>query len=312
MISTLARPSPNPALPSFAAAAPQTSPEQRGEVHRKLGRCLLRLQQYEMLTKAILVDHVQSGTAANWEARRQERIDKFAKKTLGQLVDWMKDSYLRTGSEEWESAESEPPEQLDQIWFSFHGGMQLDAESHVRTVAAMEELVALRNGIVHHLLDKFNLWTLTGCAAADAHLEKSYELIDRHMAELGDWARKLDEASRVTASFLASGQFLDVVLAKPTEAVPPALDRAASIVKRLCEAEAFLAVEGWVLLDDAIAFIGRIDKDEVPTLYGCKTWRQVLGKSGAFEFQRQALPDRSRLYTVYRSLPQRSAEHGRT
>ena len=95
---------------AIAAATPETTPEQRGEVQRKLGRCLLRVQQYEILTKAILVDHDLSGTIADWEARRQARIDKFAKKTLGQLVEWMKDSYLTTDPDGRQSAESEPPQ----------------------------------------------------------------------------------------------------------------------------------------------------------------------------------------------------------
>lgn len=56
------------AAQTVAAAMPETTPEQRAEVQRKLGRCMLRLQQYELLTKAILVDHDQSGTIENWEA----------------------------------------------------------------------------------------------------------------------------------------------------------------------------------------------------------------------------------------------------
>lgn len=294
--------SPNAAVAQTANAMPETTPEQRAEVQRKLGRCLLRLQQYELLTKAILVDHEQSGTVADWEARRQARIDKFAKKTLGQLVEWMKSSYLTVDLEGRQSREPEPPAELTRIWFSFHGGMQMDSETYQRTVAAMQELVELRNDIVHHLLENFNLWTLQGCAAADAHLEQSYELIDRHMVQIGEWARHMDQARQIAASFMASDEYLDLIVDKQRPVVPP-LDWHSPIVECLREAEALLAVDGWALLDDAIALIGRTDRDENPARYGCKSWRQVLRNSGAFEFERQALPERSGLYTAYRSVP---------
>ena len=178
----------------------------------------------------------------------------------------------------------------------------MEPESYQRTVAEMQELVDLRNEIVHHLLENFNLWTLQGCAAADAHLEQSYELIDHHMNQLGEWARH-SKTRRLAASFMASDEYLDHLFAKPEDPAP-LLDEHSPIVERLREAEALLAVDGWALLDDAIAFIGQMDKDETPTRYGCKTWRQVLRNSGAFEFVRQALPERSGLYTAYRSLSQ--------
>lgn len=295
--------SPDAVVAQTATAMPETTPEQRAEVQRKLGRCMLRLQQYELLTKAILVDHEQSGTVADWEVRRQARIDKFAKKTLGQLLEWMKSSYLTADLEGRQSRESEPPAGLTRIWFSFHGGMQMDSETYQRTVTAMQELVDLRNDIVHHLLENFNLFTLQGCAAADAHLEQSYELIDRHMVQLGEWARHMDQARQIAASFMASDEYLDLILDKQRHVVPP-LDWHSPIVECLREAEALLAVDGWALLDDAIAFIGRIDGDENPARYGYKNWRQVLRNSGAFEFERQALPERSGLYTAYRSVPQ--------
>jgi hypothetical protein len=283
-----------------AAATPETSPEQRGEVQRKLGRCMLRMQQYEMLTKAMLADYEQSGTMENWQARRQERVDKFARKSLGQLLEVMKESYLTPGIDGEQRAQAEPPEGLKQIWFTYRSSMQIDPGGYTRTIAAMQKLVDLRNDLVHHLLEHFNLWTLQGCAAADVHLERSYEVVDRHVVQLSEWARHIDEAKGVHLQFLQSDEFLDFLLAKPADAAP-GLDGLAPVKERLQEAEAFLAVGGWTLLDDAIAFIGRLDKDESPSRYECKNWRQVLNKSNAFEYQRVALPERSGLYTVFRS-----------
>ena len=130
----------SPTAQPIFSAVPETTQEQRSEIHRKLGRCLLRLQQYEMLTKDILVAHDQGGTIDDWEARQQARVEKFAKLTLGQLVEWMKTSYLTSDLDAKRREASEPPDGLNKIWFSFRGSMQMEPENYRRAVSAMEEL----------------------------------------------------------------------------------------------------------------------------------------------------------------------------
>ena len=184
-----------------ACAIQQTTAEERGEVPRKLGRCILRLQQYEMLTKAILIEHDQSGSIASWEARRHARSEKISRVTLGTLVKEMKNSYLSHGTQgEDDDDEADAPPDLDQIWFRFRGSMQMEAAEYERTIAAMDELVDMRNELVHHFLQRFNLWDLMRGAEAGRHLERRCELIDRHMNELTQWARHMEEARRFMAS----------------------------------------------------------------------------------------------------------------
>jgi hypothetical protein len=60
-------------------------PAQHREVQRLLGRCLLRLQQYERLMKAIVAYHNLSGPAHALEKIRAARIDDASTKTLGTL-----------------------------------------------------------------------------------------------------------------------------------------------------------------------------------------------------------------------------------
>lgn len=279
---------------------PQTTQEQRSEVHRKLGRLLLRLQQYELLTKEILVSHNLSGTVSNWHERRQARIEEFSRKSLGQLMEVMTESYLTSQSEREESAYSKAPKDLTEIWFSFRGELQMDPQGYADTVAAMKELVALRNDIVHHFLERFDLWSLESCSAADAHLDQSYELVDHHMEQLLGWARQVNEAAQTTASFMATPEYHEFLVANASAPLPE-LSGQSSVAERLREAEASLASNGWTLLDEAIVFIARIDPQESPTRYRRKNWRQILNGCGTFEMQRIALPERSGLYTAYRS-----------
>lgn len=66
------------------------------EVQRLLGRCLLRLQQYERLIKAIVAHHDIAGPAHALESIRAERIADTATKTLGTLVGYFVGSYVVT------------------------------------------------------------------------------------------------------------------------------------------------------------------------------------------------------------------------
>lgn len=288
--------------PAPVASTPETSPEQRAEIHRKLGRCMLRLQQYERLTKTILVDHELSGTVDTLQARRQARIDEFKTLTLGQLIKQMQASYLVPNAEGESRVAAEPPPELTQVWMSFRSSMQLDPATLATTVQAMQELVELRNGLVHHLLEQFSLWTLDGCAAASAHLDQSYDRIDRHMVELVAWAKTMEETTRCHAGFMQSDAFLDVLLSKDDSAIPP-LNCESLIVVHLKQAERVLAIDGWTWLNDAIAHISKCAKGEVPSRYQCKTWRQVLQRSGVFEFERRQSPGQHGLLTAYRTLP---------
>jgi hypothetical protein len=278
-----------------------TIQEQRSEVHRKLGRCMCRLQQYERLMKAMLAEHDLSGTPHDWQSRRQARVEFFAVMTLGTLVKHLKRSYLSTNLSGQETAdEGTEPEVTDQIWLSVRAGMRLEPDAFARTVSGLEELVALRNELVHHLMERFDLWNPGSCADADAYLERSYERVDRHLLELLEWARHSDKARELMASALASDAIQEHI-AQTVPSPPLVLNADSNIVQCLREAQAFLAVDGWTLLEDAIDFIRITSEEESPSRYNCLNWRQVLRDSGVFEYERPALPDREGLRVAYRT-----------
>jgi arginine repressor len=64
----------------------QTGPESQREVQRLLGRCLLRLQQYERLLKALIARREISGAVHEIESRLAERAAEVEKLTLGSLM----------------------------------------------------------------------------------------------------------------------------------------------------------------------------------------------------------------------------------
>src|SRR5690606_41537610 len=80
------------------------------EVQRLLGRCLIRLQQYEHLLKAIVALQEISGTAQTLphaiDARRAEASDK----TLGTLIGRLFGGYIVPDGDEPSSGPEDPAE----------------------------------------------------------------------------------------------------------------------------------------------------------------------------------------------------------
>lgn len=139
------------------------------EVQRLLGRCMLRLQQYEKLMKAILAHHDISGPAQELDQRRDARIEDISTNSLGQVVAKLMGSYLvRDGEVE---AAKDAIHSTDDITISMRVQIQMSKEDHARTTASLRELVLLRNGLVHHFIDQFDLWSVDGCASANEHLK---------------------------------------------------------------------------------------------------------------------------------------------
>jgi len=71
----------------------QPRPQGQLDVQRWLGRCMLRLQQYERLMKTLLAHHELAGPADTLEAQRAANLEKVSDKTLGTLVKSLFESY---------------------------------------------------------------------------------------------------------------------------------------------------------------------------------------------------------------------------
>ena len=124
----------------------------------------------------------------------------------------------------------------------------------------------------------------------------------RKPRRLKDWATNLAETQSLASSFVQSKAFEDIfvrrykprrlsVLAAEHDSRMPAQGRDG------------VPVDGWTSLDAAIRFISKENRDQVPSRYGCKTWRQVLKKSGLFELRCPAPEEGAIGRAWYRSCP---------
>lgn len=246
-----------------------------------LGRCLLRLQQYEKLMKAIVAHHEITATGMPLASNQEQRIADTASKTLGTLVGTLLGSYVTTSETD---EASEPEARDDIISFKMKMCLSMSAEDYSRTQNDLKELVSMRNDLVHHFIDHHDLWSLDGCRGAHDALTSAYGRIDQHFEQLRGWAEHMDQARRLAAEFYQSDTFRDLVIhgIAPDGSVNwPA----AGIVQTLREAATELAVDGWTPVVSAGRWIAERHPEHLPAKYGCSSWRQVVHESRLFELR---------------------------
>lgn len=76
------------------------TPDPPLELQRKLVRCLTRLQQYEILLKALVAHGDIAGPPAGLQAARDAQVACVQKKTLGTLVGMLTERHLTSAEED--------------------------------------------------------------------------------------------------------------------------------------------------------------------------------------------------------------------
>ena len=251
------------------------------EVQRLLGRCLLRLQQYERLIKAIMADYEISGPAHAFESVRAARMNATAGKTLGTMVGELLGSYVVPNE-----VDTPIPTSTDtsEAYISIGSRLQLSDADFAQTENDLRELVLLRNNLVHHFIDQHDIGTLDGCRSGRDALIAAYTRIEQHLEELRAWAKDMQQAHRALAEVVQSGGFRDLVVngIHPDGSV---FWPGAGIVRALQEASSELAIEGWTTVEEAGRWIAERYPEQEPAKYGCSSWRQVVHESRFFELR---------------------------
>ena len=129
---------------------------------------MLRLQQYERLMKTLLAHHELAGPVDTLEAQRAANLEKVSDKTLGTLVKALFESYaVPDGFERELLSEHKVPTDRISMAMSFRMTMAPERLAEVR--AGVEELVAMRNELVHHFIERFDLWSDTWLCVPAVH-----------------------------------------------------------------------------------------------------------------------------------------------
>jgi hypothetical protein len=264
----------------------------QGVVHRKLGECLIRLQQYELLMKDFVTRAHVEGPTHSIAEMQADRAGTFAQQTLGQVVGAFTSTVL--DEPEWDAdgfpPYSAPEDQPAWIISGFNIGLPDDVLEGTR--AGLAAFVTLRNDLVHGFVARHDLCTKDGCLAAVDDLDASYEVIDQRFIELRGWHTSMLDLSKGIAEMSANPEFQDHFF----RGILPdgaGIDWPAStIVGLLLNAEAKLAQDGWTSLENAVALIRTWEPGHTPQRYGCSTWRQVLHESAPLFTVRRIAGDR--------------------
>lgn len=282
--------------PSYAAL--------QREVQRKLGRCLIRIQQYELLLKEILAKREVSAILGKENLQIAEPPSAAATMTMGQLVGELTDKYFQPTL--LASGQIHPDKSSDDAehpagWARVRMSVSMPPDTHAQLTDELQELVDLRNDLVHHFVEGQDLVSEEGCIAADMYLQDCYAEIDRHLVSLQDWAASSNEARRSMAAFMASPEFQAFLLAELSPSTSQREAALPGLIDLLRQAEANLAHEGWTALDAAIAFIKNVAPGETPRKHTFGSWRQVLHDAQTFEFRRLKGDSGEAMETWYRS-----------
>jgi hypothetical protein len=162
--------------------------------------------------------------------------------------------------------------------------MEMSSADYMTTTRKLKELVGLRNRLVHHFLDGFDIWSEEGCHAATTFLDDSYQCINAEFERLQAWARTADQARAHAAEYFSSDEFKRE-LADRLRADQNLATDGSPVVQRL-QSEATRSPNGWVNLGAFAASLAKLDPDETPTKYGYRSWRHFLQASGQFEIRR--------------------------
>jgi hypothetical protein len=181
------------------------------EVQRLLGQCLLRLQAYERLMKAIVAHHDISGSAPSLDKAQASRLTDIGRKTLGTLVSHLLESFLTT-DEKRRSAESSVEPLANEHTGRVRIQIDLPAGDFARTENGLKELVLLRNNLVHHFLEWHDLGSLDGCRAAESALIDASGRIKQHFDDLRQWTDDLVQTRLHLAEVIQSDAIRDLIV----------------------------------------------------------------------------------------------------
>ncbi|MCI5042899.1 MAG: OST-HTH/LOTUS domain-containing protein [Donghicola eburneus] len=253
------------------------------EVQRLLGRCLLRLQQYERLIKSMVAHHKVSGPIPDLEKASAKQVDDTARKTLGTLVGDLVGSYVVADEvDPTEETTTYFPENVN--WFAMQMTLGLPEAEFTLVESELREMVLLRNNLVHHFIDQHDLWSSDGCRRAKDALVIAYKRIDQHFGQLREWAEGMEKMRQTLSEILQSEEFKDVLVNGIAPNGKVNWD-ASGIVSALREAFRALAVDGWAPVAEAGKWVAKLYPEQLPAKYGCQSWRQVVHNASILELR---------------------------
>jgi hypothetical protein len=295
-------------MTSDAPPSEITGPEIQRDVQRLLGRCMVRIQQYEKALKVLLAHHEIAGPLETLADQPAQRAEKLSGQTLGNLAKRLFESFVVPEGFERELL-PEDKTSTDRISVAHSFRMTLFPEQLAQTKSSIQEFVDLRNDLVHHFLSRFNIWDEQGCVDARAYLEESYLRIDARFQELRAWMMAMQKAGEAVASFVKSETYHDWMVNGINH--DGSFEWQQTGIVRLLRTEVkALAGHNWIALEALKAHMLARHPDQTPQKYRCSSWQQVLTESAKFDLEYRRESDTALKQAWVRLRPERPLSGG--
>ena len=178
--------------------------------HRKLGQCLMRLQQVEVGLKWLASRTYLEAPAAEFAEEHAHRAERIAKHTLGTVNGAVLEKMFV--DEGWVQPESELDDSAP-VSFGVGIAIEIDPDSRAALAGRLKDLVKRRNLMVHGLITKFDLDTEAGRSAAEHYLDETLAEAEAVRAEVRLWV----ESARELGERLEQPDVLGRLFAEPND-----------------------------------------------------------------------------------------------
>lgn len=264
-----------PQLPEPDYAEPQR------QVQRWLGRCMLSLQQSERLLKALLEEQevllvYDPQASPAYEVKRRFSAEQLKLKTLGGLVTDFCGGIVIAADDTRKRLEASE----GKMSFGWNYTVKVDSDQWTAIERGMREMVALRNECVHHLVERFDLWSLDGCKEAQAFLEHAYERGEIFREQIRSYAHTMMEARNAIK---------DLPLQALLGGEPLPLQNTSILAALVSVFEEFARdAAGTVAWSAVLESMQQQYPGELPAAYGYQSWPHLIDASGVLKMVRKS------------------------
>ena len=255
--------------------------ELKEQIALEYGRCLLQLQQFELMLKATLPTLKVSGFSDELAGNVERDRQLLGGKTLGHLVgQWSQRT--TQGDEQEIDDDALSSRAYISISFGLEDGEWMNEK--------LRQLLELRNELVHHFLSRFALNSEISCQDAINYLSTAARTIKSNRDTLISLLTAFEDGKKELFEFINSpvGKSLYYYSVIPGEPIDNWENT--TIIQQLKFAEHSIAKDGWAQLNEAIRSIGQRWPELSPKLYGCSSWREVIHRSQLFEVDKRLSP----------------------
>ena len=195
---------------TLLANTPISIPQIQHEVQRKLGACLIQIQQYERLLKSMLATSKVQGNPETVETNQAARVNDLYGRPLGQLINehLLKDVLVNAPHDSDGDVEDADAERrvlaTGMPYFKVRHQIFMTPEKLESASQALKEMRSTRNDLVHHFLDRFSLKTEEGCALALTYLGACQATFKLNFAQLSEWSASMLNTRALSASIMQS------------------------------------------------------------------------------------------------------------